>query len=46
MPWAQALIASKSSENPDPKEGRILSYVDALHEALALALGLDPNVIV
>ena len=46
MPWALALIASKSSENPDPKEGRVLSYVDALNEALALALGLDPNVIV
>ena len=46
MPWAQALIASKSSQNPDTKDGRVLSYVEALNEALALALGLDPNVIV
>jgi len=46
MPWAEALIASKSEELPSPQEGRVLSYVDALHEALALALGLDPNVIV
>jgi acetoin:2,6-dichlorophenolindophenol oxidoreductase subunit beta len=46
MPWAEALIASKSNELPDSQEGRVLSYVDALNEAMALALGLDPNVIV
>jgi len=46
MPWAEALIASKSSQLPTPKEGRVLSYVEALNESLALALGLDPNVIV
>ena len=46
MPWAEALIASKSNELPIPQEGRVLSYVDALNEAMALALGLDPNVIV
>ena len=46
MPWAEALIASKSNQLPIPLEGRVLSYVDALNEALALALGLDPNVIV
>ena len=45
MPWAEALIASKTSEVPDPKGGRVLSYVEALNEALALALKLDPNVI-
>ena len=46
MPWAEALLASKSNELPCPQEGRVLSYVDALNEAMALALGLDPNVIV
>ena len=46
MPWAEALIALKSNEIPVDQEGRVLSYVDALNEALAQALGLDPNVIV
>jgi len=46
MPWAEALIASKSNEIPIAQEGRVLSYVDALNEAMAQALGLDPNVIV
>ena len=46
MPWTEALLASKSNELPTPKEGRVLNYVDALNEAIALALGLDPNVIV
>ena len=46
MPWAAALITSKSNELPIPQEGRVLSYVDAIKEALFLALGLDPNVIV
>jgi pyruvate dehydrogenase E1 component beta subunit len=46
MPWAQALIASKSNELATTTEGRVLSYVDALNEALAVALGLDPNVLV
>jgi acetoin:2,6-dichlorophenolindophenol oxidoreductase subunit beta len=47
MPWTEALLASKSNALPLPSgEGRILSYVDALNEALALALDLDPNVIV
>lgn len=46
MPWAEALLSSKSNEIPSPQKGRVLSYVDALNEGLALALGLDPNVIV
>jgi pyruvate dehydrogenase E1 component beta subunit len=46
MPWTEALIASKSSELPENQDGRILSYVNALNEAMALALGLDPNVII
>ena len=47
MPWTEALLASKSNElSLHEGKGRILSYVDALKEALTLALGLDPNVIV
>ena len=46
MPWAEALIASKAEEVEVGQEGRILSYVDALREALSLALDLDPNVFV
>ncbi len=47
MPWAEALIASKAREQAvQTEEGRILSYVEALHEALELALHLDPKVFV
>jgi len=47
MPWAEALIQSKAAENQiDLQEGRALSYVEALNEALALALDLDPKVFV
>lgn len=46
MPWAQKLISSKANDTLTPKEGRVISYVDALHEALALALELDPKVLV
>ncbi|PIQ96169.1 MAG: alpha-ketoacid dehydrogenase subunit beta [Nitrospinae bacterium CG11_big_fil_rev_8_21_14_0_20_56_8] len=46
MPWAAALIASKETSIPSAEEGRILSYVEALNEALALALEIDPHVLV
>ena len=46
MPWAQKLISSKANDTLTPKEGRVISYVDALHEALTLALELDPKVLV
>jgi len=50
MPWADALIQSQSQSQSrsltSQVEGRVLSYVDALNEALALALDLDPNVFV
>lgn len=46
MPWAQTLIASKATDLSSSEGGRVLSYVDALNEALALALNLDPKVIV
>jgi len=46
MPWAEALIASKTTGQEVTEEGRALSYVDALREALTLALELDPKVFV
>ena len=46
MPWAEKLLASDSHNSQVPEEGRVLSYVDALNEALALALEIDPNVLV
>jgi acetoin:2,6-dichlorophenolindophenol oxidoreductase subunit beta len=46
MPWADALITSKTAKQEVTEKGRVLSYVDALHEALTLALELDPNVFV
>lgn len=46
MPWAEKLITSKSNDTQAPEEGRVLSYMEALHEALSLALELDPNVLI
>ena len=46
MPWAEALIASKTLESKTQEKGRVLSYVEALNEALALALDLDSSVFV
>ena len=46
MPWAEKLITSKSNDTQAPEEGRILSYMDALQEALSLALELDPKVLI
>ena len=46
MPWAEKLITSKSNDTQAPEEGRVLSYMEALHEALSLALELDPKVLV
>ena len=46
MPWAEKLITSKSNDTQAPEEGRVLSYIDALHEALSLALELDPKVLI
>lgn len=44
MPWAEALIKSKSLQDEVPTDGRVLSYVEALNEALELAMKLDPKV--
>jgi len=46
MPWAEKLITSHSNDIQVLTEGRVLSYVDALNEALTLALELDPKVLV
>jgi len=46
MPWDESLINSLVFDVPDPSEGRILSYPQALNEALFLALDRDPSVFV
>lgn len=46
MPWAEALIAKTTVDKAPEGEGRVVSYVEALNEALALALDLDPKVFV
>lgn len=46
MPWAEALIRANSRQDVPPKGGRALSYVEALNEALELAMTMDPRVFV
>lgn len=46
MPWAEALIKSQTEQSAGRSGERELSYTQALNEALALALELDPNVFV
>ena len=46
MPWTEKLITSKPNDTQAPEEGRVLSYMEALHEALSLALELDPKVLI
>jgi pyruvate/2-oxoglutarate/acetoin dehydrogenase E1 component len=46
MPWDEALVNSLVYDKPDPAEGRVLTYVAAVREALALALEHDPTVFV
>jgi len=46
MPWDEGLVNSLVYDKPDPSEGRVLSYVAAIHEALSLALEHDPGVFV
>lgn len=46
MPWDEGLVNSLVYEGPDPSEGRVLSYVKAVNEALVLALEHDPGVFV
>jgi hypothetical protein len=42
MPWDEALVNSLVYDKPDPAEGRVVTYVGAVREALALALEHDP----
>jgi acetoin:2,6-dichlorophenolindophenol oxidoreductase subunit beta len=46
MPWDEGLVNSLVYDAPDPSEGRVLSYVAAIREALDIALESDPNVFV
>lgn len=46
MPWDEGLVNSLVYDKPDPAEGRVLSYVAAVREALTLALEHDPGVFV
>src|SRR5437763_12846078 len=46
MRWDEALVNSLVYDRPDPSEGRIVSYAQAINEALALALEHDPGVFV
>ena len=46
MPWDEGLVNSLVYDRPDPAEGRVVSYVRAVNEALATALEHDPSVFV
>jgi len=46
MPWDESLVNSLVYDKPDPSEGRVIGYAQAINEALALALEHDPDVFV
>jgi len=46
VPWDEGLVNSLVYDRPDPGEGRVVSYGQAINEALALALDHDPTVFV
>jgi len=46
MPWDEGLVNSLVYDQPDPAEGRVISYGQAINEALGLALERDPGVFV
>lgn len=46
MPWDEGLVNSLVYDRPDPAEGRVLGYGQAINEALTLALEHDPSVFV
>ena len=46
MPWDEGLVNSLVYDRVDPSEGRVVSYVQAVNEALAVALEHDPHVFV
>ncbi len=46
MPWDEGLINSLPTIEPDPKDGRVLGYAAALHDALTLALEKFPQLFI
>jgi pyruvate dehydrogenase E1 component beta subunit len=46
MPWDEGLVNSLVYDKPDPSEGRVVTYAQAINEALALALENDTGVFV
>jgi acetoin:2,6-dichlorophenolindophenol oxidoreductase subunit beta len=46
MPWDEALVNSLIYDRPDDSEGRVISYVASINEALSIALEQDPGVVV
>jgi pyruvate dehydrogenase E1 component beta subunit len=46
MPWDEGLVNSLVYDRPDPAEGRVVSYVQAINEALTIALQQDSGVFV
>src|SRR5690349_20182825 len=46
MPWDEGLVNSLVYDRPDPAEGRVVSYVRAINEALTIALQQDSSVVV
>jgi pyruvate dehydrogenase E1 component beta subunit len=46
MPWDEGLVNSLVYDRPDPGEGRVVSYGQAINEALTVALTNDPGVFV
>jgi pyruvate dehydrogenase E1 component beta subunit len=46
MPWDEGLVNSLVYDRPDPAEGRVISYTQAINEALTIALEHDERVFV
>jgi pyruvate/2-oxoglutarate/acetoin dehydrogenase E1 component len=46
MPWDEALVNSLVYDSPDPDEGRVIGYSQAINEALVLALEHDSKAFV
>src|SRR4026209_368333 len=46
MPWDEGLVNSLVYDRADPAEGRVVGYVQAIREALTIALESDPSVFV
>lgn len=46
MPWDEGLVNSLVYDRPDPAEGRVVTYAQAINEALTIALEQDRSVFV